>query len=73
MSCAPDTVTFRLLDAYVGWDGENAKNLVGFDDPAGVRLNGLARQTDPSAIAQAASARRMHQGLDAGPYWPLRG
>jgi phage tail-like protein len=40
MTCAPTTATFRLLDDVVGWDeaAGGVENLVGFDDPAGVRL-----------------------------------
>ncbi|MFI9586795.1 phage tail protein [Streptomyces sp. NPDC052236] len=45
MTCAPQNATFRLLDAYVGWDeltGEGdepgAGGIVGFEDPAGIRL-----------------------------------
>ncbi|MFL6125572.1 phage tail protein I [Actinophytocola sp.] len=38
MTCAPTTVTFRLLDDVVGWDQDAVTNVVGFDDRAGVRL-----------------------------------
>jgi phage tail-like protein len=43
MSCGGGTVNFRLLDAYVGWgtsspDKPSASNLVGLEDPAGIRL-----------------------------------
>jgi len=40
MTCTPTTVTFRLLDDVVGWDQDVAKvtDVVGFGDPAGVRL-----------------------------------
>ena len=38
MTCAPDSATFRLLDATVGWDELEVRDLVGFTDPAGVRL-----------------------------------
>jgi phage tail-like protein len=38
MTCAPTTATFRLLDDVVGWDEAEVRNLVGFDEPAGVRL-----------------------------------
>ena len=45
MTCTPHPATFRLLDTYVGWDestgsdGEpGADGIVGFDDPAGLRL-----------------------------------
>ncbi|MDT9685266.1 phage tail protein [Streptomyces sp. TRM76323] len=44
MTCTPHPATFRLLDAYVGWDEAPAGSepgtggIVGFDDPAGIRL-----------------------------------
>lgn len=44
MTCAPHPATFRLLDAYVGWDestepgARGTIGVVGFDDPAGLRL-----------------------------------
>jgi phage tail-like protein len=40
MTCAPGPATFRLLDAYVGWnqDHEHVQGIVGFTDPAGIRL-----------------------------------
>ncbi|MFF8958578.1 phage tail protein [Streptomyces sp. NPDC014894] len=38
MTCAPSAATFRLLDAFVGWDQQESHGLIGFDDPAGVRL-----------------------------------
>ncbi|MER8158774.1 phage tail protein I [Streptomyces sp. NPDC094472] len=50
MTCTPHPATFRLLDAYVGWDepagGEpGVDGIVGFDDPAGLRL--AHRGADP--------------------------
>lgn len=43
MSCGAGKPNFRLLDAYVGWgtpnpDKPSPSNLIGFDDPAGIRL-----------------------------------
>ncbi|WP_413796691.1 phage tail protein I [Streptomyces iranensis] len=41
MTCTPHPATFRLLDAYVGWDQwdlQQADGIVGFEDPAGLRL-----------------------------------
>ncbi|GAA3818855.1 phage tail protein [Streptomyces phyllanthi] len=43
MTCTPHPATFRLLDPHVGWEqpagGEpGLDGIVGFDDPAGVRL-----------------------------------
>ncbi|MEU3449859.1 phage tail protein [Streptomyces thermolilacinus] len=44
MTCTPRPATFRLLDAYTGWDETpegsepGTGGIVGFDDPAGLRL-----------------------------------
>jgi phage tail-like protein len=38
MSCVAGNPSFRLLDAYVGWDAAYSTNLVGVDAPAGVCL-----------------------------------
>jgi phage tail-like protein len=40
MTCTPMPATFRLLDAYVGWDEDHpqVEDIVGFADPAGIRL-----------------------------------
>jgi phage tail-like protein len=41
VSCGPSTATFRLLDAYAGWDPvapDGAKRLRGLDDPRGIEL-----------------------------------
>ncbi|WP_445519568.1 phage tail protein I [Streptomyces sp. NEAU-174] len=41
MTCTPHPATFRLLDAYVGWDQwdlQQPDGIVGFEDPAGLRL-----------------------------------
>lgn len=54
MTCAPTTVTFRLLDDIVGWDQDEATvtNVVGFNDPAGVRLAFGGRSPDGPTRAQ---------------------
>ncbi len=41
MTCAAGPPTFRLLDAYVGWDEDTVESLVGLADPAGLRLSGV--------------------------------
>jgi phage tail-like protein len=49
MSCGGGTPTFRLLDAFVGWDvgpAEDWKNLTGLDAPEGLRL----AQVVPDAV-----------------------
>jgi phage tail-like protein len=38
MTCPPGPPTFRLLDAYVGWDEHDVCRLTGLDDPGGIRL-----------------------------------
>ncbi|WP_421107746.1 phage tail protein [Streptomyces sp. NEAU-S77] len=38
MTCTPHPATFRLLDTYVGWDQQETQDIVGFDDPSGLRL-----------------------------------
>lgn len=41
MSCTPGNPTFRLLNAYVGWDADDTdgtRNLIGLDDPEGLQL-----------------------------------
>ena len=38
MTCTPHPATFRLLDAYTGWDQQETHDIVGFDDPSGLRL-----------------------------------
>jgi phage tail-like protein len=38
MSCAAGPANFRLLDAFVGWDPFDHKNLSGLEDPDGLRL-----------------------------------
>jgi phage tail-like protein len=38
MTCAPLAATFRLLDATVGWDTDEAQGLVGFEKEDGIRL-----------------------------------
>ncbi|MER7873508.1 phage tail protein I [Streptomyces solisilvae] len=45
MTCSPHPATFRLLDAHVGWDRQEAYGIVGFDAPAGLRL--AHRGADP--------------------------
>nr|WSZ94591.1 phage tail protein I [Streptomyces sp. NBC_00857] len=63
MTCAPHNATFRLLDAYVGWDeltgdeltdggGESGTDgIVGFEDPDGIRL--AFRGSEPEGPTRA--------------------
>lgn len=63
MSCGPGPVTFRLLDAYVGWDAIDATGLAGLADPDGVTLAPI----DPGAIDPGAVLGWMP------PSWLARG
>jgi phage tail-like protein len=38
MTCPPAPPTFRLLDAYVGWDEHDVCRLTGLEDPDGIHL-----------------------------------
>ena len=38
MTCPPAPPTFRLLDAYVGWDEHDVCRLTGLEDPHGIHL-----------------------------------
>jgi hypothetical protein len=67
MSCASGIPTFRLLDAYVGWDVgpdiDDYKNLAGLDDPAGIRLGQLDESAvDPAAILAFLPPARLARG-----------
>ncbi len=58
MTCMTDAGTFRLLDAYVGWDPQSAhtvEGLVGTDDPDGVML----ASTEPPGSVPAADLARL--------------
>lgn len=51
MSCVDANPTFRLLDAFVGWDRASGSGLVGFDDPTGLRLAPkVAGGVDPAGL-----------------------
>jgi phage tail-like protein len=54
MTCVSDVATFRLLDAYVGWDEDFVTHLVGLDDPAGLRIEGTA---GPGGVSASELAR----------------
>jgi phage tail-like protein len=62
MSCVTDRSTFRLLDAWVGWDVASAEALVGLDDPEGLRLASVASELSPGAIAKALPPARLARG-----------
>ncbi|MFI5177704.1 MAG: phage tail protein [Vicinamibacterales bacterium] len=54
MSCGPQPTTFRLLDAYVGWDAASpggSQGLTGLDDPSGVMLALAADATGVTSLA----------------------
>ncbi len=68
MSCGAGKPTFRLLDAYVGWDATDpaSSNLTGFDDPNGIRLNLVNPGViDPSQINAYLPPARLARGCGA--------
>jgi phage tail-like protein len=63
MSCIGDAPTFRLLDAYVGWDEVAAEHLTGLTDAAGLRLaQGTPGEVDANRIAAALPPPRLARG-----------
>jgi phage tail-like protein len=46
MTCGAQTATFRLLDAYVGWDEQEVQDLTGFTGPDGIRLARVGSSPD---------------------------
>jgi hypothetical protein len=50
MTCGGGVSIFRLLDAIVGWDADDAKGLTGLDDNEGITL----APTDPGAVGSGA-------------------
>src|SRR5262249_39780109 len=72
MSCSPVTPTFRLLDAYVGWDAFDHKNLTGMDDPDGLRLEQEAGgEVDPGAVMAYLPPPRLARGCGACEWYLL--
>jgi hypothetical protein len=70
MSCGPSPQTFRLLDAYVGWDvGDDAefyKNLSGLQEIEGVRLAARFPGTiDPAVVLQYLPPPQLARGCDS--------
>jgi len=82
LSCVDASPTFRLLDAFVGWDRASGSRLVGFDDPAGLRLTPLAPGgIDPAGLLAFLPPPRLAFGgrprtgwlvTDDGPAGPPR-
>ena len=68
MSCTSGFPTFRLLDAYAGWDpGVEAydlpEGLVGFDDPEGLRLAAIdPNEVNPSDLLPLLPPPRLARG-----------
>ena len=52
MTCVPTAATFRLLDDLVGWDEDVVRDVVGFTDPAGLRLAPATGAPDGPTRAQ---------------------
>src|SRR5688500_12461493 len=68
MTCTTGFPTFRLLDAYAGWDpGDQPYDepviLIGFDDPAGLRLSALnPNEVNPSDLLGSIPPVRLARG-----------
>jgi phage tail-like protein len=62
MSCNPMPPRFRLLDAYVGWDGAHTEGLEGLDNPDGLRL-ALVSNTGGDAPLAVIGTRILHPRL----------
>src|SRR5438876_8820426 len=72
MSCTRIPGTFRLLDAFVGWDEVQggAENLVGLDDPIGVRLQMLQPgAVNPLEVLAYMPPARLARGCRAGEWY----
>ncbi len=67
MSCQPQASRFRLLDAFSGWAAA-ATDLVGLDDPRGVRLaaaaTGVASEVPLSSVGARIPHPRLAKGCD---------
>jgi phage tail-like protein len=69
MSCGAGTPTFRLLDAYVGWDTAevtpNADSIIGWNDPGGIQLAPEAADAiDPNQLVQYIPPPRLARSCD---------
>jgi phage tail-like protein len=63
MSCGGSITSFRLLDAFVGWDAQDSKGLTGLDDGAGLRLAQLSPGAlDPKALDGLIPPPRLARG-----------
>src|SRR5688572_3579680 len=68
MSCSISFPTFRLLDAYAGWDQgdqhyNQPKNLVGFADPEGLKLRPLSPDAvNPSDLLSYLAPTQLARG-----------
>ncbi|GLF93375.1 phage tail protein [Streptomyces yaizuensis] len=79
MTCTPGPATFRLLDAYIGWDpdtdgGEPATHgIVGLDDPDGIRLahRGAPEGPGRDALLPWFPDRRLAPGCRPGLWYLL--
>ncbi|GHH66651.1 hypothetical protein GCM10017673_12560 [Streptosporangium violaceochromogenes] len=75
MTCAPHPATFRLLDAYVGWENTDVPGdagIVGFDDPRGVRLAYAGASPDGSGRSRLLPwfpDRRLAPGCRPGAWY----
>jgi phage tail-like protein len=72
MSCGSMTPKFRLLDAYVGWDAFDHKNLTGLDDPDCLRLEQeVSGEVAPNAVLAYLPPPRLARSCGACEWYLL--
>jgi phage tail-like protein len=69
MTCGPATASFRLLDAYVGWDQDTVSGVDGLDDPAGLRLARTGGRPDRQELLPWFTDPRLAPGCRAGSWF----
>lgn len=69
MTCGPAKASFRLLDAYVGWDGAEVAGLDGLDDPAGLRLATIGGRPSRQELLPWFPDRRLAPGCRDGSWF----
>jgi phage tail-like protein len=69
MTCGPQQASFRLLDAYVGWDPADAAGLDGLDDPSGLRLARIGGRPGRQDLLPWFPDPRLAPGCRAGSWY----
>ena len=70
MTCVPANPTYRLLDAWVGWDPDSVTGLIGLSDPSGIRLAGDDRGVlDRDAVLRWLPPARIAAGCGPCETW----